>query len=444
MSAGAEPGPAARAGRAAEPAPSAGADRGPAARAGRAAEPAPSAGADRGPAARAGYAAEPAPSAGADRGPAARAGRAAGGVAAAIVGLILVSSAVSALFPGQHGPASSSYATTPGGLAAYAELLDRSGHPVTQLRRAPAPGLLSPGQTVILLDPDAVLAPEGRALASFVAAGGRLVTGGSSGDAFLATILPHPPRLVPAPAGSARPLARVPETAGVAAVATLGQRGWSPVGPATGLRPVLGQPALLLVGRLGRGLIALLADASPLQNRLLASADDARLGVDLAGAPGRPVVFVESVHGYGPARGLAALPGRWWWSFAGLTLAGSAWVAGRWRRLGPPSARGRALPPARSAYLDAMTTILRRGDEPVEAAGLARAMARRRVARRGGLPAGTGRDELEAAARRLGLDERQARLVADDRPAGGDDLLVLGAALARLEAGRGLEPGARP
>jgi hypothetical protein len=363
--------------------------------------------------------------------PGARAGRVGLIAAAVALGLVALSSAINALVPSRHGPPSSSYATTPAGLAAYAELLARTGHPVAQLRRPPAPGVLSPAATVILLDPDAVLPAEGRALAAFLAAGGHLVTGGTSSGSFLATILPRPPGLSASAPPDAVPLAAVPETAGVGRVVTLGQAGWSPGRARPGLLAALGRarrPPLLMVGNVGRGRIDLLADASPLQNRLLARADDARLAVDLAGADRRPVVFVESVHGYGPARGLAALPGRWWWALGGLTLAGLAWVAARWPRLGPPSVRGRTLPPARSAYLQAMTTILRRTDAPAEVAGLARAAARRLAARRLG-PTAPGIDEY----RTLGLDEVEARALAASEPPGADDLLTLGAALARLE-----------
>ncbi len=365
--------------------------------------------------------------------------------AAVFVGLGLVIAAINALVPSQHGPPSSSYATTPGGLAAYAELLARAGHPVAQLRRPPAPGLLRPGRTVVVLDPDALLGAEGRALAAFVAAGGRLLTGGTNANAFLGTILPRAPRWVASGPRDARPVAAVPETAGVARVVSLGRGGWSSARPPAGLRAVLGGGAgaapLLIVGSLGRGVVALLADSSPLENQLLAQADNARLGVDLAGAGRRPVVFVESVHGYGVARGLAALPGRWWWAVAGLSLAALAWVAAHWRRLGPPSARGRALPPARSAYLQAMTTILRRADAPVEAAELARVSARRLVARRLGPGADAGTEEYREGARRLGLSAEQAALLADDQPPSAADVVTLAAALARLQAVRPLERG---
>ncbi|HWH12152.1 MAG TPA: DUF4350 domain-containing protein [Solirubrobacteraceae bacterium] len=357
---------------------------------------------------------------------------------AVLAGLVVVSAAVNAFVPSQHGPTSSSYATTPGGLAAYAELLARAGHPVAQLRRAPANGVFRPSETVVLLDPDAVLPSQGRALHAFVAAGGDLVTGGSSGDAFLPTILRPAPTLVESAPTRAGPLAAVPETAGVGRVVTLGAAGWSQSPRPAGARDALGAPGgppLLLVARIGRGRIALLADASPLQNRLLASADNARLGVDLAGGAGRPVVFVESVHGYGVARGLAAIPSRWWWALAGLALAALAWIAARWPRLGPPSVPGRVLPPARSAYLHGMTNILRRADRPSEAAGLARLSARRLLARRTGLRLGSGSEEQLAAARRLGLTEHEARLVLDERPLRGEHLVEVGAALARLAPG---------
>jgi hypothetical protein len=358
--------------------------------------------------------------------------------AALIAGLVIVAAAVDTFVPSQHGPTSSSYATTSGGLAAYAELLARAGHPVTELRRAPAPGVLSSSQTVVLLDPDLLLRTQGRALLDFVKAGGDLVIGGSGGTEFLATILSRPPALrSPAPK-SARPLTATPETAGLRDVATSGDGGWSPATTPAGMRPALGlpgSPPLLLVGRVGRGRIALLADASPLQNRLLATADNARLGVDLAGPAHRPVVFVESVHGYGVARGLAALPSRWWWMVGGLGLAAVAWIAGRWRRLGPPSARGRVLPPARSAYLEGMTNILRRADRPIEVAELARLSARRLTARRAGLTDAATSAERRAAARRLGLSELEASLISDDRPLSAEDLLSVTGALARLQPG---------
>ena len=52
----------------------------------------------------------------------------------------------------------------------------------------------------------------------------------------------------------------------------------------------------------------LLADTSPLQNRLLGKADNAALALALA-ATG-PSTFVETVHGYGPHAGSRRCPAR--------------------------------------------------------------------------------------------------------------------------------------
>src|SRR5207237_9769608 len=120
--------------------------------------------------------------------------------------------------------------------------------------------------------------------------------------------------------------------------------------------------SLLLVARAGRGRVALLADASPLQNRLLARADDAELGLALAG--GRPVAFVESVHGYGRATGVAAIPHSWLVAFAGLGLAALLLIWARGRRPGPPEDEGRQLPPARRGAGDARVGLARASRAP--------------------------------------------------------------------------------
>ena len=131
---------------------------------------------------------------------------------------------------------------------------------------------------------------------------------------------------------------------------------------------------LLLVARAGRGRIALLADSSPLQNRLLGEADNAALALALSG-PG-PLTFVESVHGYGPARGLAALPARFGWALIGLALAALVFMVARGRRLGPPEPERRDLPPPRRA---SSTRSPRDGARPGPRGG-------RRARARGGTP----------------------------------------------------------
>jgi hypothetical protein len=283
-----------------------------------------------------------------------------------------------ALGGGPGGPTSSSYATGAQGLAAWAELLSDTGHPVERLRTSLETAPLDPAVTLVVLDPEALLHSEGRRLLVFVRAGGRLVLGGVEPQTALLALFTSSPKW-----SETAPTREVPANgAGAAAldvseVRSSGEGRWvsfdgyhAPFHDSAG-------GALVLERQIGRGTIELLADASPLQNRLLASADNAQLGLNLAGANGRTVVFVESVHGYGENIGLRALPTRWWLAFAGLTLAGLLWILAR-RRLGPPERAVADGPPPRGDYTDAIARLLRRTrDESEIAAALARLEDRR-------------------------------------------------------------------
>src|SRR5207237_2580438 len=118
------------------------------------------------------------------------------GVAAA-AGTIVVLTVAGALVrhytPNPGGPTSSSYATAAGGLAAYATLLARNGHPVTQIREEVAHASLDPRTTVVLLDPRRVRRADATALRRFVERGGRLVAGGSERIRWLGELLRRPP-----------------------------------------------------------------------------------------------------------------------------------------------------------------------------------------------------------------------------------------------------------
>ena len=151
----------------------------------------------------------------------------------------------------------------------------------------------------------------------------------------------------------------------------------------------------------------LLADSSPLQNRLLGEADNAALALALSGRG--PLTFVESVHGYGPARGLAALPARFGWALIGLALAALVFMVARGRRLGPPEPERRDLPPPRRAYVDALAATMARGRDREEAVAPVRAEARRRLARRAGLGPQADPDAWRAAARAAGLEPTRRR-----------------------------------
>jgi hypothetical protein len=352
-------------------------------------------------------------------------------VIAAVVGFNLLLTGLDRLTRDPSGPRSSSYATAPRGLAAYAGLLARNGHPVRRVRDTLGARTLRGTGTVVLLDPDDLLVEEARALSRFVRGGGRLIAGGRF---RLERLLGERAPTAGSETGRVvRVLAPTPETAGVRRVRTAGEGGWED--PA-GLLPVLGPPdaPVVVTGRLGRGRLVLVADPSPLQNRLLGAADNAALGLALAGRPGRPVAFAEGAHGFGPRRGLGALPTAWKWALGGLLLAALVWLASRARRLGPPEDAARELPPPRRAYVEALAAALQRTRRRDEASAPVARAARDQIAERARLGADPPEDALRAAARDLELtDEEVAALLG---PANDEDaVLARGRALARTSRG---------
>jgi hypothetical protein len=330
------------------------------------------------------------------------------GIVAVIVAVNVVLRVLGTVTGGTPGgPRSSSYATAPAGTAAYAELLGRAGHAIDQRRSLPHRVAPVSGSTVFLLDPPSVATADADALATFVRGGGRLVASGLSQDTLREFGAGAPPRV------------RGPRftRAGGLAVQTDGVT-WRSHGP-------------LLSRRLGRGVVELLPDASPLQNRLLGQADNAAFGLRLAGAPARPVEFLESYHGYGRSAGLAALPFSWKLLLGGLALAALVWLVARGRRFGPPEPEGRELPPPRRVYVDSLAAVLLRGHRPDEAVEPVRREARRAVLARAALPADASDADLEAAARRLGMPDDEANAML--HPARTDaDVLSVGRALARM------------
>jgi hypothetical protein len=300
---------------------------------------------------------------------------------------------------------------------------------VTRLRRRLDDAPLDPGATLVLLDPDSVADGEVAALERFLRDGGSAVLGGAVADQdwVREAVLGVPPLR---DTGDLRavPLAPVAQTRGVRALAAAGDGAYVAGGR---LLPIAGgrAGALALAGGTGGGRVTVLADASPLQNRLLGRADNAAFALDLAGGAGRPVVFSELHHGYGRT-GLAALPTRWKVAIVLGVLAALALMVARGRRLGPPEARGRDLPPPRRAYVDALADALGRTRRPDAAAEPVRARARRTIAGRAGLTADAPDADVRAAALRLGLDDEEADAVLGSGPP-----VAAGAALARLAGG---------
>jgi len=264
-----------------------------------------------------------------------------------------------AFAPAPTGPSGSSYATSPSGAAGWAELLTRSGHTVIQLRRPLEDVAPPPKSTVIVLGADSLPKAAGENLDRFVRAGGRLVIGGGNPAATLPALLPMSPGWSGSGSLFVRRVAALPVVAGVNVVRTGGDGAWTSVTGTVALSGARGK-ALLAVN-VGRGQIELLADATPVENRLLASADNAQLALDLAGPSATPVIFAEALHGYGEATGLAAIPARWWVVFGLLCLAWAAWALSRGRRIGPAEKPAPEPIPPRSAYVDALAGAIVRG-----------------------------------------------------------------------------------
>jgi len=353
------------------------------------------------------------------------------GAVVIVMGLNLLSAGLTLVTGGSGpgGPTSSSYATGGDGLAAYAALLARHGHGVDRLRTSLDRAVLDPAVTLVVADPGDVSPAEGRAIAAFVAAGGRLVAAGRGVESVLAGLPGGGPAWADAGVRAGRPLVPAPEVAGVDVVESAGAGAWDDPGATL---PLLGDRDRLLatVASVGTGRVIALADASPLQNRLLARADNAAFGLAVVGA-GRPVAFAEAQHGYGRRTGVGAIPARWRWALAGGFLAAVVWMWSRARRLGPPDEVEIAAPPPRRAYVDAMAAALARtGQRDVVVAPL-QERARRRLTARVGLGRDATDDDLRRAAADVPL--RPEEVDALFRPCrSDDDVVAVGRALARL------------
>jgi hypothetical protein len=299
------------------------------------------------------------------------------------------------------GAPASSYGTTLGGVAAYAELLARANVRVEQLRDPLGSATLDPKSTVFLLSSPPLGKAATRRLRDFVEAGGVLVVspsaldGGAVAD-LLGTDAPAwEARVLPDATGRSGPFAGL-------RVHSVAPGAWRPSPGTTALvASPDGAHVLLAERRLGRGRIELLSSTSPLTNGRLADADDAAFGVRLAAGRTR-AVFAEAVHGYLPANGWDALPTSFDVAFALLGLAVVVLILARFRRLGPPERTTRDLPPPRSEYAESLGRSLALTRDRGKALEPLRLDARRRLATLGGTP-----DEdaaLARTARELGFE----------------------------------------
>jgi Domain of unknown function (DUF4350) len=362
--------------------------------------------------------------------PRSREGRLLFGAVAVIVAVNLVTLAVDALLPSPEGPRSSSFATSPQGMAAWAEVIRRSGSDVRRLRERPSDATLPAEGTVVMLDPESFTRGQARALRRFAERGGRVVAGGAEPGPWLRELTGgEPPAWDDGGHESARVLVPAPETGGAASLRTAETGHWEDAGGALPLAAGEDGP-IALVQEAGEGRIVLFADSSPLQNRLLGDADNAALALALAGDG--PVTFVESVHGYGTATGLAALPARFGWALILLALSALLLIVARWPRMGPPEPPEEPLFPPRRAYLDALASTLALSRDRAAAIESVRSAARERLARRAALARDADDEAWLNAARAAGLGHDEAQALVH----GADDGIAAGRALAHLSGGK--------
>jgi hypothetical protein len=366
-----------------------------------------------------------------------------GALVVAQLGVSLVSGIVGSAPAGN--PSSSSFATTPTGLAALAQLMNDNGHRIDRLTRPVSDSALQIGSTLFIVDPSGWTKADSAAVRRFVGSGGHVVLAGKPPDtALLAAMFGtnDVPRWQDTSLTVAHAVGSTSVVKGVSLVST-GQAG--SISAAGSARPILvGSHGVFAVS--GESTVQgfpqaiFVAASAPLTNTDLAQRDNAAFALNLAGPPAAPVAFDEFDHGFGrTGGGLAGLPSWWRWGL-GLALGAMIiWLLSAGRRFGPVEAASRQLIPPRMAYADALAAVLaalpdRRLFDSLEPL---RTEARQLLCRRSGVQATTDDDELTAAARRTGVPDHVVSSVLD-RPDSSSNAVALGAALAWLETHTGV------
>jgi len=259
------------------------------------------------------------------------------------------------------GPSSSSFATTPAGMAAYASLIRDAGGTVAQRRIGFSEGTpVSPGATLLLLDVDVLDDSEVFAVRRFLDDGGRVVAGGITGTSWINQVADT--GLESAATDTAVAVLAADKSGGARSIVHAGGVGLDATTLPDEAVVVARAGDVPVVVRLGvgdaGGTMVVLANTAVLQNRSLGERDDAAFALSLIA--NRPAVFAEQPHGYGQRGGVSGLPARWRWCLGLLLCAALAWMVSQGRRNGPTEFAVRDLSPARREYVDALAVTLAR------------------------------------------------------------------------------------
>ncbi|MGC9961008.1 MAG: DUF4350 domain-containing protein [Acidimicrobiales bacterium] len=336
---------------------------------------------------------------------------------------------------------SSSLDATPTGAEALARLLAAEHHSVRSLTEPLSQASLPTDGTLFVLDPAGALTPAAPALERYLYAGGHVVLGGQVPASVLRALLGTAavPVWLPAPSGAAHPVVQTDAVRGVSTVLG-GPDGSFSVRSAPGLTILLRGPGgvLALGTTVGRGTLVLLASSAPLQNALLAGADDAAFALDLAAPASAPVAFDEYDHGLGRAgTGLAGLPAHWKAGLVLVLLAALVWMWSAARRFGPPQQAERELIPPRVAHVDAMAALLASGstDRLAAAASPLREQGRTRLRRVLRADPGTSDEQLAALAGAGGTSSVSPEAVTAllGTPRSAEDIVAEGRAFVALD-----------
>lgn len=281
-----------------------------------------------------------------------------------------------------QGPKGSSHSTTGNGVAALAELATgfnyrvvRYGYPLKDISRF-SKHPIAENATLVILDAD-ITQNDLAEVRNFVRNGGTLLANLNASDDWLTgfhELRDYGASYTGSPSFSFGQPTEVQRSAVDATATTDDGTGYSlrvlagssftlaPDGADAGVTKLV-QRKNETTGirvKVDRGQIFALTDASMFSNDLLDQGDNAAFALALFGPISQPVVFAEEPHGYRTADDATGLPRNVRWFLGGLLMATLTLMWSRSRRNGPPEYPTRELAPARSRYLESLSSEIDR------------------------------------------------------------------------------------